>query len=208
MATDYKTALLDELDPTRKPAVEPTKVEAPPVAAPAAPAAPDYTKRGQFATFNAGADDKYNRPWDQLSERYKMQTVLSNFDPNAGITPDVINALNSANINGARFSGSGDKLNATGLSAWENYDGREGIGDIIQGFKDPNNKHKAWGAWQPEGGSAGGGVAPTTRMPMGGVSPLLAGNPLTNSQDALKNIGGFSESNMLQQLIQALGGGR
>lgn len=151
------------------PGGDPNAGEAPPMAD--APTLPDYTKRGKFGTFNMGADDKYNRPWDQLSERYKMQTVLSNFDPNAGITPEVIDALNKANINGATFSGSGDKLDARNLSAWENYDGHEGIGDIIQGFKDPNNKNKTWGAWLPE--SKGGGGETQVELPIGqGAQPI------------------------------------
>lgn len=137
---------------------------------------PNYTQRGQYGTFNA-TSDKYNRPWDQMSERYKMQTVLSNFDPNKGITPEVLAALNGANINGAKFAGHGDKLDASNLQAWEGYDGRQGIGDVIQGFNDPAmaDKH-TWGAWQPEGGAPGGGPQPTMPFAMGNApAPDLSG---------------------------------
>lgn len=174
------------------------------------PGPADYTKRGKFATFNAGADDKYNRPWDQLSERYKMQTILSNFDPNQGITPEVIAALNKANINGATFSGGKDKLDARGLQNWENYDGREGIGDIIKGLNDPNmaGKHE-WGAWQPEGDApqraempAGGGGRPS----FGGstINSSLQGNAQDDIQAALAQLQGRSPN--IQELIKQLGG--
>lgn len=207
MAQYNKKALLNKLgveeeEPQQIDPIAPkieSPVAAPMDAAPAGPAAPDYTKRGQFATFNMGADDKYNRPWDQLSERYKMQTVLSNFDPNAGITPEVIAALNAANINGATFSGSKDKLDARGLKNWEHYDGREGIGDIIQGFNDPNRTNKSWGAWAPEDGGApgGGGMAAG-----GGLDPRLMGDPMAGIQEALGKLG---SSENLQALLRQLG---
>ncbi len=167
------------------------------------PATPDYKTRGKYATFNAGADDKYNRPWDQLSERYKMQTVLSHFDPNQGITPEVIAALNAANINGAQFSGSKDKLDARNLSAWENYDGREGIGDIIEGFNDPNRAQKSWGAWGPEGppAAAQGG----TNMAGSLANPLLQGDSMGSINAALGKLA--QPTDLIQRLIAQLQGG-
>jgi hypothetical protein len=185
-----------------------------PTASPAVttPEAPDYTKRGKFSTFNA-TSDKYDRPWDQKSERYKMQTVLSNFDPNQGITPDVIAALNAANINGATFSGSKDKLDARGLKSWENYDGQEGIGDIIEQFNNPAmaGKH-TWGAWLPEGGDAGGGQAMGGGAPsMAGIGPtplggqLTSGDPLAQIQAALAQ---YSNSPNIQALLAQLGAGQ
>jgi hypothetical protein len=189
-------------------AVEPGRVETPVAqppsgsvpSAPAAlpPATPDYTKLGKYTTFNAGAADKYNKPWDQLSERYKMQTILSNFDPSGGITPDVINALNTAGggINGATFSGSKDKLDARGLQKWENYDGREGIGDIIQGFNDPNNKNKSWGAWQPEGPAQGGLLGP--QMPSMGIFD----NPNVGAGDLPQT--SADSASLLQQILAQL----
>lgn len=168
--------------------------DAGPAAGPAA--APDYTKRGKFATFNAGADDKYNRPWDQLSERYKMQTILSNFDPSQGITPDVLKALNTTGggINGATFAGGADKLDAQNLQKWEGFDGRQGIGDIIKGFNDPAmaGKH-TWGAWQPdEAGPAAG--------PAGGVLGMT-GQPQIGAIDQLGDLAG---GGILQKIQQAL----
>lgn len=182
---------------------------APPIGA--APAAPDYTKRGTFGTFNANSD-KYSRPWDQMSERYKMQTVLSNFDPSKGVTPEVLDALNKANINGATFSGGRDKLSANNLKAWEGYDGREGVGDVIQGFNDPNNTNKSWGAWQPdEAGPAAGGGAPAQGGHSGGplsqADPLLSGDPMAKIQAALAQLSG-PRSNAQELLQQLMGGGR
>lgn len=174
-------------------------------------AATDYTKRGKFATFNAGADDKYNRPWDQLSERYKMQTVLSNFDPNAGITPDVLAALNGANIKGAKFSGSGDKLDAQNLQQWENFDGRQGVGDMLKGFNDPAmaGKHE-WGAWQPE--DSGGGQpqgAPSGGLPNFGGAQLdsaLGGDPLAKIQELIAQLSAGGNRPNFEALMAQLGG--
>jgi hypothetical protein len=191
---------------------EPPPVAAPVATEPTAAAPVDYTKRGKFGTFNAGAADKYDKPWEQLSERYKMQTVLSNFDPNAGITPEVIAALNAANINGATFSGSGDKLDARGLQNWENYDGHEGIGDIIERFKDPNNKNKTWGAWAPE--SKGGGGGAPAGMPNGMSGPSGGARSLVPTDDGfgaslqakiaeiLGGEGAFDRDELLRQLLE------
>lgn len=155
-------------------------------------ATPDYTKLGQFAgKMSAWSQDpnniqneKFKSPWDKMSERYKMMTVLSNFDPRKGITPDVINALNEAKINGARFSGEGDRLNATGLQNWENFNGQEGIGDIIKGFKTGNGE---WVPWSPEGG---GGEAGQSPMPHGPAADFGANliNPALGSGDFFQKL--------------------
>lgn len=124
----------------------------------------DYTKMGQFAN-RMGAwngNEKFDRNWDDKSERYKMLTVMSHFDPNAGVTPELIAALNGANIYGAKFSGSGDKLTVDNAGGYDRF-GTGGTGDVIAGFKDPNNTNKQWGAWQVDdnpqaaGGGPGGG---------------------------------------------------
>ncbi len=188
------------------PATMPIEPAAPAAAAqpPAAAAAPDYTKLGQYAgKMGAWSQDanppgeKFARPWDDRSERYKMMTVLSNFDPTQGITPDVVAALNAANINGAQFSGSGDKLNATNLQNWRNYDGREGIGDIVQGLKSGNG---TWQAWSQDGG---GGDAAAGPAGMGGLDAQLTGDPTAAIQDALSKLG---NSPNLQALLAQLGG--
>lgn len=167
----------------------------------ATPPATDYTKLGKYAnqmgawsTDAANPSEKFARPWDDRSERYKMMTVLSNFDPTQGITPDVINALNAANINGAQFSGSGDKLDARGLQNWRNYDGREGIGDVIKGLKSGNG---TWQGWEPEGG--GGEPA---AMGGGWIDAQLGGDPLAAIQQALSQYGNSAN---LQALLAQLG---
>lgn len=177
----------------------------------------DYKQLGKYADQMGvfSGNDKLNVPWDQRSERYKMLTVQSNFDPNAGITPEMIAALNAADINGAKFSGDRDKLSATGLNNWENYDGREGVGDIIQGFNDPSRKGKlTWGAWAPEGGGA---PAPQGAGHANAMASLLGGFGMP-SYDGETGKGGSLGSNysdlvmkyLAQQLGlgQALGGGR
>ena len=175
-----------------------------------APKAEDYTKLGQFAnrmgnwsTDAANPSEKFAVPWDQRSDRYKTLTVQSHFDPNQGVTPEMIAALNAAHINGATYSGGKDKLGAHGLQNWENYDGREGLGDVIQGFNDPNNTNKQWNAWSPENAgpaSGNGGSA------MGGLPPELGGDPMAAIQAALAKYQGKSPN--IEALLAQLGGGQ
>lgn len=167
-----------------------------PVVDPAAPAK-DYTKIGEYGgRLGAwtGNTDKLGRDWDKKSERYKMLTVLSNFDPNAGLTPEVIAALNAANIHGAKFSGSKDKLNVENAGGWERF-GKGGIGDIIQGFNDPNNKTKQWGAWNdPNLEPAAPAGSPVGPSQIGGL----------NTNGAIDSIMGNSTYNTLQQRLQEI----
>lgn len=173
--------------------------------APAKPAT-DYTKLGQY-TSNAYDPNKFNRPWDQMSEKYQIGTVLSNFDPRQGITPEVLSALNSANIRGAKFSGSGDKLHVDNAGGWERF-GSGGTSDVVQGFRGGNG---TWGAWAGEGGGMGPAQpAPSMSggMPQmgGGLNSLLQGNPTAGINAA---IGQLAEpSAQLRALLEALGQGQ
>jgi hypothetical protein len=169
----------------------------------AAPAAPDYTKVGQY-TSNAYDPQKFTQPWDQRSEKYQIGTVLSNFDPKQGLTPDVIAALNGANIHGAKFSGAGDKLNVDNAGGYDRF-GTGGTADVVQGLKGGNG---TWGAWHmddpnasPQGPAQGGGMFAGSS-----ISPLLQGNAQDNIQGAMQNISGLADSDKLQQLIAQLGG--
>lgn len=184
------------------------KLDQPIAAAPAAPSPskPDYTKTGQFANYGAYASEKMARPWDQMTEKYKIGTVLSHFDPRQGLTPEVIQALNDANIHGAKFSAAGaDKLNVENAGGWDRF-GSGGIGDVIEGFKTGNGK---WGAW------ADPNLEPETNveMPQDGrpsfagstISPMLQGNAQTGIHDALAQVGGLAGSSRIQELIKALG---
>jgi hypothetical protein len=188
-----------------------------PTAPPTAPDSSkvDYTKLGQFAgsmgPWNAG-NEKFQRPWDQMSERYKMLTIQSHFDPRQGVTQELVDALNNANINGAKFSlgGSPDRLNATGLQNWRNYDGREGIGDIVQGFKTGNG---TWAPWQPEGPSAPSAPAPGGAGGMG--LPAYLGSSLGLSPTPSTPGGGGNYTSEIMRMLaqqlglgQALGGGQ
>lgn len=182
---------------------------------PQGPAATDYTKLGKFADqmgpWNA-SNEKFQKPWDQMSERYKMLTIMSNFDPRQGVTPELVDALNKANIKGAKFSGSGDKLSATGLNQWENYNGREGVGDVVRGFKTGQG---TWTPWGPEGGdtggaanvAAGGGFAGHAGTPVGGaqLDEALSGDPLARIQQMIAQLSGSRPN--FAALMQQLGGG-
>lgn len=185
----------------------------------AAPATkiPDWNQlgqyKGQMGAWSQGdqLSDKFAVPYDQRSERYKMLSKLSYFDPTKGLnfrneelgmTP--IEALNlDGGINGATFSAAGDdKLDARGLSRWENYDGREGIGDIITGFKTGKG---TWGAWGPEAGGAPAGMQPgggsQMSVPSGinALMPAILGTVPSDTQD------GQSYADKLRQMVmQAL----
>jgi hypothetical protein len=174
---------------------------------PLAKSLPDFSKLGAFSnqmgawsTDAANPSEKFARPWDERSERYKMLSVLSHFDPTKGLnfkneqlgmTP--IEALNQASINGAQFSAAGDdKLDARNLSAWRNYDGTEGIGDIIKGFKTGKG---TWGGWGPESKGAPAAAGAPLGVPSG-INSLL---PAILGQAPVD--GGPSEGDRLRKMI-------
>lgn len=165
---------------------------------PTAPAdKPDYTALGQYKDrLGAYTADKFTAPYDQRSEKYQIGTVLSHFNANEGITPAVLEALNQANIHGAKFSGSGDKLTLDNAGGYDRF-GKGGTSDIIQGFNDPNNTNKNWGAWfvddngqpQQQGapGMAPGGGAGGPLGAIGALQQLGQGNVLQRIQAALSH---------------------
>ena len=161
---------------------------------------PDYKKAGQFGgrmgpwNPNDPNQTKFAEPWDNMSERYKMMTVLSNFDPRQGVTPDVLKALNDANINGARFSGSGQNLTVDNAGGYDRF-GKGGTADIITSFQGGNGTWRPWADPALEG-PAGGGA------PAGGLDPRLTGDPSAGIQAALASLG---NSPTLQALLKQLG---
>lgn len=185
--------------------VAPIVDPAAPVVDPAAPPPVDYTKLGQFGSRLAagrGVSEKIQRPWDKQSERYKMLTVLSHFDPNNGLTPEVIAALNAANIHGAKFSGSKDKLTVENAGNWKRF-GVGGTGDIIGGFNNPNKKVKEWAAWDNDAAANKPGLSVVNSHGPGSGVPPTAGGGLLGS-DALNSMMQDSTYNTMQKRLQEI----
>lgn len=156
----------------------PTPGPAPDQPMPGAAAAPDYTTRGAFADRMgawSGDSEKWQEPWDQKSERYQILSVLSHFDPRKGITPEVIDALNRANIRGAKFSGSGQNLSVDNAGGWERFGGG-GTSDIVKGLKSGNGEWLPWSDPALEGQSDG----PAPIAPPPGTDPRRAYLPPIN----------------------------
>lgn len=177
----------------------------------AVPVAEDYKALGKYADRLgawSGNTDKLGRGWDDKSERYKMLTVMSHFDPNAGITPEMIAALNGADIHGAKFSGDRDKLTVDNAGGWARF-GKGGTGDVIERFNDPNNTNKQWGAWQvddaPATGAPQGGGLPMPNL--GSIAPVLGGDMGTYNtlQDRLRQILGGDAALNQQALLAQMG---
>jgi hypothetical protein len=194
--------------PFAAPPTSPLEVDGKPVSE--APEKPDYRKLGKYAgqmgawsTDAANPSEKFGRGWDDMSERYKMLTVLSNFDPTKGLNQEgLIEALNAADINGAQFSAAGDdKLDARNLSKWRNFDGREGIGDIITGFKTGKG---TWGGWSPEGGE--GGPEVQAEMPGGGPVAQNTTDPLTEKLNTMVPTDDDFFQQLMKQAQEAAGG--
>jgi hypothetical protein len=185
-------------------------LQTPETPAPAAPAPEDFTQLGKYANkLGAYNTDKFNNPYDQRSEKYQIGTVMSHFDPNAGITPELIAALNGANIHGAKFSGSGDKLTVDNAGGYDRF-GSGGTADVIGGFKDKSKDH-GWGAWfvddqgQPQQKPTGG---MNSGMPSFGgstINNMLQSDAQGNIQQALSSL---QQPGLLQQLIAQLQGGQ
>jgi hypothetical protein len=160
---------------------------------------------GKFGV-GAGYDQGKLANADHLSPKYQIGRTLSNFDPKAGITPDVLSALNSLNI--GTFSGGKDKLTVGG-NVDPRFEGYTNM-DVIGGFNDPNNPNKSWGyqadnpnapadAAPQGGGGMGGQFAPTINGPL---DQQLGGNPLEAIQAALAKYGQGNRPNMDALLAQ------
>lgn len=159
----------------------------------------DYKKTGKYASTAYDAA-KLARPWEEQSEKYRIGNVLSNFDPSQGLTPEVIAALNAADIFGAKFSGAGDKLTVDNAGGHERF-GKGGTSDVNIGFKTGKG---TWGAWTDpalEAAGAGGG-APSGGSGGGAIDPLLGGDPMEQIRAALAQFTG-PRSNA-QALLQGL----
>jgi hypothetical protein len=155
---------------------------------PAAPP-PSYALRG-FEQSKLAADPS------QQSEKYKIGNVMKQFDPKAGVTPEMLAALNALGI--AKFSGSGDQLTVENTKNDPRF-GRGGTADVVYGLKGQN----ADTAWQPwfvdDGGSAPPGGAPQGA----GLGASGAGG---SSIASLMPTDDAFYQRLQQQLLQILGG--
>jgi len=184
--------------------MSPAPVGDAPIASPIGPA--DAPKPASDFGRTMGYDPgKFNDP-NKHDFKYDTARVLSRFDPKAGFTPDVINALNGE-LGGTygNFSDSGDKLslsrakNAKDAADFANQ-------DWIYAHKTGNDATK----WN----FGGGGAAPADGPAQGGggmfggssISPILQGDAQGNIQSALSKLS--APSDMLQQLLAQLQGGQ
>lgn len=187
------------------------KVEMPGPTAEASPvaAAPDYRKTGKYASSAYDAA-KLARPWEEQSEKYRIGNVLSNFDPSQGLTPEVIAALNAADIYGAKFSGFGDKLTVDNAGGWDRF-GKGGTSDVNIGFKTGKG---TWGAWTDPNlpqNQEGAGLGPMGGMnglagAQSNLNGLMKGDFQSAIQAALAKLTGDAPN--LQALLAQLGGGQ
>lgn len=190
------------LDP---PAAAPPLVPDAPAAAPPAAAAPDYSR------LSAGfSRDKLNDP-NKHSAKYDMARTFAGFDPKQGVTSDVLAALNKLGY--GTFSGSGDKVNLSGLTDVGRKAGLTGDysgADDIQGLHSDNPQ---WGYADPYAEAQQGGGSAPVGAPMGGgglpggnIDSLLSGDPMAQIQAALAQYAGQPRSNA-SALLQKLAGG-
>jgi hypothetical protein len=227
---DYQSALIDQLDPTKKKAVQPGGMELgamggvagiapgemspntgpapaidPPLALPVGPA--DAPKpAGDFGRTMGYNPDKFNDP-NKHDFKYDTARVLSRFDPRQGFTPDVINALNGE-LGGTygNFAGGGDKLSLSGAKGAKDAADFANQ-DWIYAHKANNDATK----WNFGGGgapdpAAGGGQAGPGMFAGSSLSPIMQGDAQGNIQDALGKLN--APSDLLQQLLAQLQGGQ
>jgi hypothetical protein len=184
---------------------DPGGIQAPPLetapatpATPAAPAAPDYKSLGQFAGGLKGYDmEKFNRPYDQWSEKYKMGAVQSHFDPTQGISPEFLAGLNTLDI--ADFSGQGDKLNvANPRNGFRSQGG--GTSDVVQGLKSGNGNWTYWEDPALAGPDMGGGVGQSAQ-PGGAGLPAMD----VSGKTTMTNLNAYEPGAYLAALLAELG---
>jgi hypothetical protein len=177
------------------PALPAAPMAPPSMAAPPAPAGGGLTQAlagglGQYAGKLEGFDKgKLDSGHD--SPKYQFGRTMSQFDPKGGITQAMLDALNGLGLGTVSGKVGGDKISVGG-----NVDPRfQGVTefDIIRDLENG-------GGWQWDGGGGAPSAAP---QQAGGLSPLLAGNPMQGIQAAL---GQYSEQgDNLKALLAALG---
>jgi hypothetical protein len=231
LATLRRTALMDQLGED-EPAMQvqggpypvntgvsgimntPGGLQAPPLETTPAPAAsaPDYTKLGQFSGGLKGYDmSKFDRPYDQWSEKYKIGAVQSHFDGAQGITPELLAGLNTLDI--ADFSGSGDKLSvANPRNGFRSQAG--GTSDVVQGLKSGQGN---WTYWEDPALAQQGAQpqAPSSQLPALSSQPM-APDAGAGNDDALAAIraeldaaiNGTNSPMQREQLLHLLTGGQ
>jgi hypothetical protein len=176
---------------------QPSVPQATALSAPASPNAPRYGLEGFDANKRAAGHD---------SPKYQIGGVLERFDPKAGVTPEVLAALNALGI--GTFTGDKDKIHVGG-----NIDPRfQDVTsfDVVRGFNGPGGG-QAWqfgglngsaaAQTQPGVGMAGGGGMPSTL----GIASLLSGDPLQRIQQAIGQINGKGQVNLDALLSQLQG---
>jgi hypothetical protein len=144
--------------------------------------------------------------------KYQIGRVISNFDPKAGVTPELLAELNKLGI-GTFEKVSGDKVRVTG-NVDPRFEGYTTI-DLVRGFNGPGGG-QAWQYGADNGAGGAGGGAPAMAGGMGGggglagaagagVSSLLSGDPLQRIQQAIGQINGQGQVN-LDALLRQLQG--
>jgi len=108
-------------------------LEAPATEPPVAAEKPSYGKTvGQYGNRLEGFDaGKLSS--EHASPKYQIGRTLSNFDPTKGVTPEVLDALNTLGI--GTFSGKGDRLTVGGNvdPRFEGYTNIDVVRDLGQG---------------------------------------------------------------------------
>jgi hypothetical protein len=212
-----RKSLLDALGPDPAPVTAPPMVPSAdntgfvggstPTLDPASAAPTKYgASLGSFGV-GGGYDQSKLANLEHLSPKYQVGRTLSHFDPNKGITPEVLAALNTLNL--GEFSGSKDKLQVGGANLdprWEGYTNIDTIGDF-----NPERGNNSWTYMSdnpnapPEQAQMGSGGTPMPAPLTGAMDPSLGGDPLAGIQAAIAKFSQGGARPNLQALLAQLG---
>jgi hypothetical protein len=159
-------------DPNAPPPPSRPNPNAPPAppAPPPAPAGPDYRTLGTFGNRLRGYNmAKFERPYDEWSEKYKLGAVQSWFDPSKGVSAEFLAALKTLDL--ADYSGSGDWLKVTNSRNGARYHAGGGD-DIIGNYAGGQGGDAAmWKPWSLSAPSSD----PDLNTLLGGMPPAADG---------------------------------
>lgn len=132
--------------PTTIPEVPAPQTPAPQTPPPEAPA-PRTANYGWLSGYDTS---KLNDP-NHLSAKYQIGRTFGYYNPQQGITDDLLKELNALGL--ANFSGSGQHLSLSGITdkgRQAGLDPYDFSGDFIQGFANGTNPNAKWqyDAWQ------------------------------------------------------------
>lgn len=136
------------------------------------PTSPNYNMLGPYAGTLRGYDlNKFQQPFENWDEKYRIGAVQSWFDPRKGVNDDFLGAIRSLGLAGGVSGGGGNLTFSDPRNGPRVRMGTGGTGDVVFGY-DGQNADTAWQPWFVEDGATGSDPA-SSADPLAALLALL-----------------------------------